>query len=133
MNADATRNEFRSFLAGLKAAGHNDLDVRAVLMEEWERLPRAGAETFCTAVLADGTTWPVPIEQMANLGWTLTHSMPDRRALLQASSVLTAYRELIALPAKRRNQRVMEIRRAAMAPQQGNLQTRLHGKGVQCP
>lgn len=61
----------------------------------------------------NGMCWPVPCEALEQLTWRLIHSGEslDRSALLCAASVLSAYRELIALPQRERNARIRELRK----------------------
>lgn len=75
-----------------------------------EGLEPAGAYRFF-----GGMTWAVPGERMDELARALTfapdgHSFTMSERLVMAS-FLAAYRELVALPEKTRNQRVREIRR----------------------
>jgi hypothetical protein len=62
-----------------------------------------------------GMTWAVPGERMDELAYGLTFA-PEGHAFtmseqLTIRSFLDAYRELVALPEKTRNQRVRELRK----------------------
>ena len=75
-----------------------------------EVLEPAGAYRFF-----GGMTWPVPGKRMDELARALTFARDDHvftmSERLVIASYLAAYRELVALPERTRNQRVREIRK----------------------
>lgn len=64
------------------------------------------------ATFNDGTCWPIPSKAMGDVEWQLRYGDPVKVRML-AASVISAYAELIRLPAKDRQKRVMVLRAAA--------------------
>lgn len=62
----------------------------------------------------DGTpmSWPDPHDGN-KIEWKLRYGDPTRGEVLQAAAYIAAYRYLIEIPQRLRNQRVGEIRKAA--------------------
>jgi len=58
--------------------------------------------------LANGTIWPDPNDQTE---WRLRYA-PNRGAELMAAGTCEAYRALIVMPARKRNQTIAMIRKA---------------------
>lgn len=60
----------------------------------------------------DGPCWPCPGEAMNELDWRLRHDNErlTRNDQVMAASIISAYRELIALPRVRREVIVRELR-----------------------
>jgi len=58
--------------------------------------------------LANGTIWPDPNDQTE---WQLRYA-PNRGAELMAAGTCAAYRDLIVMPARKRNQTIAMIRKA---------------------
>jgi len=71
--------------------------------------------------LANGTIWPDPNDQTE---WQLRYA-PNRGAELMAAGTCAAYRDLIVMPARKRNQTIAMIRKAiqerAMSDTRANL------------
>jgi hypothetical protein len=67
-------------------------------------------------VCFDGMTWPNP-KASDDLEWRLRYAAESitREDQLVMASFLAAYRGLISMPSRRRNQRVGQIRRAVVA------------------
>lgn len=59
----------------------------------------------------NGMCWPVPSSDMAELAWRAVHSTPSKTDLLVMASVITAYHELVTLPATKRNSIISELRK----------------------
>ncbi len=60
--------------------------------------------------MGDGTAWPIPGREMADLHWSRRHgAQPD----LIVASIIGAYEQLIWMPARARNKRISAIRKAA--------------------
>ena len=66
--------------------------------------------------LADGSQWPNPLSEVE---WRLRYA-PTRGTELEAASVCEAYRELVSLPARKRNEKIQMIRDAIEAACSGN-------------
>ena len=58
--------------------------------------------------LANGTSWPDPHDESE---WQLRYA-PNRCAELMAAGTCAAYRDLIVMPARKRNQTIAMIRKA---------------------
>ena len=60
-----------------------------------------------------GMTWPNP-EHAGDLEWKMRYALEHvtRGEQLTAASILAAYRELVAMPQKKRNQRISQIIKA---------------------
>jgi len=68
-------------------------------------------------VLDGGATWPTPMDGDADedsLEWRLRYGKPDAvlRRRYHAASIVNAYRELITMPAAKRNKVIASLRRA---------------------
>ena len=68
-------------------------------------------------VMPGGGTWPTPMDEGPHddsLEWRLRYALPDQliKDRLHAASVVSAYRELIALPRWRRDEIIRELRAA---------------------
>lgn len=70
---------------------------------------RAEDETFASF---DGMTWPVPGVRLDELNYTLRHGVPTRSDLLLAASVLSAYRQMVSDPVRKREVVVRRLREA---------------------
>jgi hypothetical protein len=71
----------------------------------------------------DGMCWPAPGERLAEVANSLAHAVAFaemRRDLLVAASVIEAYRELILLPATKRNAIIRELRKGPNAALRGD-------------
>ena len=60
----------------------------------------------------DGMTWPVPGWRLDELNYTLRHGVPTRSDLLLAASVLSAYRQMVSDPVRKREFVVRHLREA---------------------
>ena len=61
-----------------------------------------------------GMCWPAPGERLSDCAHALAHAVAFdemKRELLVAASVITAYQELIALPARKRAAMIRELRK----------------------
>jgi len=70
--------------------------------------------------LACGGTWPTPMDHPdGGLEWRLRYAGSEQliKDRYLAASVVSAYRELITCPAKRRNEVIRELRKAMKASQ----------------
>lgn len=66
-----------------------------------------------------GMTWPTPMDHPdGGLSWRLRYASPEQliKDRYHAASVVEAYRELIALPEKRRNAVIRQLRKAIRLP-----------------
>lgn len=68
-------------------------------------------------VLEGGATWPTPMDgdgEQDALEWRLRYAQPEvvLGHRFHCASIVSAYRELIALPAKKRNKVIASLRRA---------------------
>lgn len=68
----------------------------------------------------DGTVWPIPSNALGDVEWQLRYGNPESVKLV-AASVIAAYGELIRLPQKDRQKRVMVLRAAARMANIRNL------------
>lgn len=68
------------------------------------------AEQYVT--LPDGSVWPSPGARAAEIDWQLRYRDPESVRLVAASYV-SAYRELVGLPAGRRGEVIRQLRDAA--------------------
>ena len=59
-----------------------------------------------------GMCWPAAGDGIANLEWSLRYG-DSEKFRMAAASVISAYRELIALPEKKRNAVIRELRKGA--------------------
>lgn len=59
----------------------------------------------------NGMCWPIPSEDMGELEWRLRYSSITEGEKMVVASVLSAYRELINLPQKKRNEIIKELRK----------------------
>lgn len=59
----------------------------------------------------NGMCWPIPSEDMGGLEWRLRYSSITEGEKMVVASVLSAYRELINLPQKKRNEIIKELRK----------------------
>lgn len=57
----------------------------------------------------NGMCWPIPSEDMGDLEWKLRYSAITEGEKMVVASVLSAYRELINLPQKKRNEIIKEL------------------------
>lgn len=70
-------------------------------------------------VMDGGATWPTPMDDPDNsLEWRLRYALPEQlvKDRYLAASIVSAYRELITMPEKRRRIVVRELRRAINGP-----------------
>lgn len=61
-----------------------------------------------------GMCWPAPSERLSDCAHALAHAVAFeemKRYLLVAASVITAYQELIAMPVRKRNATIRELRK----------------------
>ena len=66
--------------------------------------------------LPEGTTWPDPSDPR-EVGWRLRYGQASREDLIWATSVISAYRQLISVTGKRRSEVVRQIKAAPHAGQ----------------
>lgn len=58
----------------------------------------------------NGMCWPIPSRGMEELEWELRYSSITEVEKMVVASVLSAYRELINFPQKKRNEIIKELR-----------------------
>ena len=61
----------------------------------------------------DGMSWPVPDKDMADLGWKLRYGSPTRTDLYAAAEALSAYRQMVNDPEKKRRIVIRNLSQAA--------------------
>ena len=59
----------------------------------------------------NGMCWPIPSRGMEELEWKLRYSSITEGEKMVVASFLSAYRELINLPQKKRNEIIKELRK----------------------
>lgn len=59
----------------------------------------------------DDMTWPSTGEYWKDLEWRLRYSNPTRQDMISAASVLSAYRQMIYDPIRKRQRVISEIRK----------------------
>jgi len=58
----------------------------------------------------DDMVWPQPGEKMNDIEWKLRHGAATKDELMAAASIISAYRQLIADPQKKRNMVIRVLR-----------------------
>ena len=59
----------------------------------------------------NGMSWPCPCDRMDALEYTLRYGEPTKSDLLLAASVLSAYRQMVRDPVKKRQKVIAELRK----------------------
>ena len=63
--------------------------------------------------VGDEMVWPGVGLRQARRDWEMRYSSPSKASAAYAASVLSAYRDLVCMPARERNRVVAALRRAA--------------------